>query len=123
MRLPAFLTRTRVWSATGAAVGWIGGAAAIRAAPGAGAGDGSADRYRGDSLWRLETPAARADAVRRHRGGRRACVAAVPQKRMAKVPIWASIVTPIVLAFVIPYWGVFLAPPLLAVIYAYTLCP
>lgn len=40
-------------------------------------------------------------------------------KRTAKVPIWASIVSPIVLAFVIPYWGVFLAPPLLAVIYAY----
>lgn len=40
-------------------------------------------------------------------------------KRTAKVPIWASIVTPIVLAFVIPFWGVFLAPPLLAVIYAY----
>ena len=40
-------------------------------------------------------------------------------KRTAKVPILASIVTPIVLAFVIPYWGVFLAPPLLAVIYAY----
>lgn len=40
-------------------------------------------------------------------------------KRTAKVPIWASIVAPIVLAFVIPYWGVFLAPPLLAVIYAY----
>lgn len=40
-------------------------------------------------------------------------------KRMAKVPIWASIGTPIVLAFVIPFWGVFLAPPLLAVIYAY----
>ena len=40
-------------------------------------------------------------------------------KRTAKVPIWASIVTPIVLAFVIPYWGVLLAPPLLAVIYAH----
>jgi predicted PurR-regulated permease PerM len=40
-------------------------------------------------------------------------------KRTARVPIWASIVAPIVLAFVIPYWGVFLAPPLLAVIYAY----
>jgi len=40
-------------------------------------------------------------------------------KRTAKVPIWASIVTPIVLAFVIPFWGVFLAPPLLAVVYAY----
>ncbi|MGH9738918.1 MAG: AI-2E family transporter [Candidatus Acidiferrales bacterium] len=40
-------------------------------------------------------------------------------KRTAKVPIWASIIVPIVLAFVIPFWGVFLAPPLLAVIYAY----
>ena len=40
-------------------------------------------------------------------------------KRTAKVPIWASIVTPIMLAFVIPFWGVCLAPPLLAVIYAY----
>lgn len=40
-------------------------------------------------------------------------------KRTAKVPIWASIAAPIVLAFVIPFWGVFLAPPLLAVIYAY----
>lgn len=40
-------------------------------------------------------------------------------KRTAKVPIWASILAPIVLAFVIPFWGVFLAPPALAVIYAY----
>ena len=40
-------------------------------------------------------------------------------KRTAKVPIWASILTPMVLAFVIPYWGVFLAPPLLAVVYGY----
>jgi predicted PurR-regulated permease PerM len=40
-------------------------------------------------------------------------------KRTAKVPIWASILAPIVLAFVIPFWGVFLAPPLLAVVYAY----
>jgi predicted PurR-regulated permease PerM len=40
-------------------------------------------------------------------------------RRTAKVPIWASIVAPVVLAFVIPFWGVFLAPPLLAVIYAY----
>jgi predicted PurR-regulated permease PerM len=40
-------------------------------------------------------------------------------KRTAKVPIWASIVTPIMLAFVIPFWGVFLAAPLLAVVYAY----
>ena len=40
-------------------------------------------------------------------------------KRTAKVPIWASIVTPIVLGFLIPFWGVLLAPPLLAVVYAY----
>jgi predicted PurR-regulated permease PerM len=40
-------------------------------------------------------------------------------KRTAKVPIWASIVAPIALGFLIPFWGVFLAPPLLAVVYAY----
>jgi predicted PurR-regulated permease PerM len=40
-------------------------------------------------------------------------------KRTAKVPIWASVFAPIVLGFVIPFWGVLLAPPLLAVIYAY----
>ena len=40
-------------------------------------------------------------------------------KRNAKVPIWASIVTPIVLGFLIPFWGVLLAPPLLAIMYAY----
>jgi predicted PurR-regulated permease PerM len=42
-------------------------------------------------------------------------------KRTAKVPIWASIITPIALGFLIPFWGVFLAPPLLAVVYAYKL--
>jgi predicted PurR-regulated permease PerM len=40
-------------------------------------------------------------------------------KRSNKVPIWASILTPIVLGFVIPFWGVLLAPPLLAVVYAH----
>lgn len=40
-------------------------------------------------------------------------------KRTAKVPIWASILGPIVLGFLIPFWGVLLAPPLLAVVYAY----
>jgi len=40
-------------------------------------------------------------------------------KRTVKVPIWASILTPIVLGFVIPFWGVLLAPPLLAVFYTY----
>ncbi len=40
-------------------------------------------------------------------------------KRTVKVPIWASILTPIVLGFVIPFWGVLLAPPVLAVVYTY----
>ena len=40
-------------------------------------------------------------------------------RRTAKVPIWASILTPIVLGIVLPLWGVLLAPPLLAVIFAY----
>jgi predicted PurR-regulated permease PerM len=40
-------------------------------------------------------------------------------KRVARVPMWASILTPIVLGIVIPFWGVLLAPPLLAVVYAY----
>ena len=40
-------------------------------------------------------------------------------KRTAKVPVWASILAPIVLGFLIPFWGVLLASPLLAVIYAY----
>ena len=40
-------------------------------------------------------------------------------KRNNKVPIWASIVVPIGLGIVIPFWGVLLAPPLLAIVYAY----
>jgi predicted PurR-regulated permease PerM len=40
-------------------------------------------------------------------------------KRVARVPIWASIFGPIVLGILIPFWGVLLAPPLLAVINAY----
>ena len=40
-------------------------------------------------------------------------------RRTAKVPIWASILFPIVLGIVWPFWGVLLAPPLLAVVYAY----
>ena len=41
------------------------------------------------------------------------------QKRMNQVPIWASLITPIVLGILIPFWGVLLAAPLLAVLYAY----
>lgn len=40
-------------------------------------------------------------------------------KRTAKVPVWASIVVPIALGFLWPFWGVLVAPPLLAVLYAY----
>jgi len=40
-------------------------------------------------------------------------------KRSVKVPIWASILTPFALGFIIPFWGVLLAAPLLAVVYTY----
>jgi predicted PurR-regulated permease PerM len=40
-------------------------------------------------------------------------------RRTAKVPLWASILSPIVLGVIWPFWGVLLAPPLLAVLYAY----
>lgn len=40
-------------------------------------------------------------------------------KRTARVPMWASILAPLVLGMVIPFWGVLLAAPLLAVFYAY----
>ena len=40
-------------------------------------------------------------------------------RRAARVPIWASILTPIVLGLLFSFWGVLLAAPLLAIIYAY----
>jgi predicted PurR-regulated permease PerM len=40
-------------------------------------------------------------------------------RRTAKVPIWASVFAPIVLGLLWPFWGVLVAPPLLAVFYAY----
>jgi len=40
-------------------------------------------------------------------------------RRVARVPIWASIVGPIFLGILIPFWGVLLAPPLLAVVFAF----
>lgn len=40
-------------------------------------------------------------------------------RRVARVPMWASIFVPLILGFVIPFWGFLLAPPLLAVVYAY----
>lgn len=40
-------------------------------------------------------------------------------KRANRVPLLVSIFVPILLGFVIPFWGVLLAPPLLAVVYAF----
>jgi predicted PurR-regulated permease PerM len=40
-------------------------------------------------------------------------------RRAAKVPMWASILTPIVFGLFLPFWGILLAPPLLAVVYAF----
>ncbi len=41
-------------------------------------------------------------------------------KRTAKVPFWASLLTPIGIALLIPFWwAILLAPPLLAVIFAF----
>lgn len=40
-------------------------------------------------------------------------------RRTAKVPIWASIFAPIVLGILWPFWGVLVAAPLLALVYAY----
>jgi len=39
--------------------------------------------------------------------------------RQNRVPVWASLLTPILLGILLPFWGVLLAPPLLAVIYAH----
>lgn len=40
-------------------------------------------------------------------------------KRTSRVPIWASIFVPILLGIIIPFWGILLGPPLLAVVYAF----
>ncbi len=40
-------------------------------------------------------------------------------KRTARVPVWASILTPLALGFFFSFWGVLLAAPILAVVYAY----
>jgi predicted PurR-regulated permease PerM len=40
-------------------------------------------------------------------------------KRTARVPIWASIITPIVLGILWPFWGVVIAAPLLAIIFTF----
>jgi predicted PurR-regulated permease PerM len=40
-------------------------------------------------------------------------------KRTARVPVWASIITPIVFGLLLGFWGVLLSAPLLAVVFAY----
>ena len=40
-------------------------------------------------------------------------------RRTAKVPIWASLFVPILLSLMLGFWGLLLAAPLLAVIFAY----
>jgi predicted PurR-regulated permease PerM len=40
-------------------------------------------------------------------------------KRTVKVPVWASILAPIVMGLLLGFWGVLISAPLLAIIYAY----
>jgi predicted PurR-regulated permease PerM len=40
-------------------------------------------------------------------------------RRSARVPIWASLTVPILLSMLFGFWGILLAAPLLAVIFAY----
>jgi len=40
-------------------------------------------------------------------------------RRTARVPIWASLIVPLLLSLVFGFWGLLLAAPLLAVIFAY----
>ncbi len=47
------------------------------------------------------------------------CFQPLFMKRTAKVPVWASILAPIVLGLVFSFWGVVIAAPLLAVVYAF----
>ncbi len=43
----------------------------------------------------------------------------VIMRRTARVPIWASLIVPILLSFLFGFWGLVLAAPLLAIIFAY----
>jgi predicted PurR-regulated permease PerM len=40
-------------------------------------------------------------------------------KRTVAVPVWATIVTPLVLGTILNFWGVLLSVPLLAIVYTY----
>ncbi len=43
----------------------------------------------------------------------------VIMRRSARIPIWASLIVPILLSIAFGFWGLLLAAPLLAVIFAY----
>ncbi len=43
----------------------------------------------------------------------------VIMRRTARIPIWASLIVPVLLGIVFGFWGLLLAAPLLAVIFAY----
>jgi predicted PurR-regulated permease PerM len=43
----------------------------------------------------------------------------VIMRRTARVPLWASLIVPILLSLFLGFWGVLLAAPLLAVVFAY----
>ncbi len=43
----------------------------------------------------------------------------VIMRRTARVPIWASLIVPILLSLIFGFWGLLLAAPLLAVTFAY----
>ena len=92
---------------------------AIHPALGPRAGNNWADANRCACLERLAAPTLRVDALRRDCGGGWFRAPALFMKRTAKVPMWASILAPIALSFLIPFWGILLAPPLLVVIYAF----
>ncbi|KAA6459118.1 AI-2E family transporter [Acidobacteria bacterium AB60] len=40
-------------------------------------------------------------------------------RRTSRVPLWASLLVPLGLGILWPFWGVLVAPPLLAIFYAY----
>ena len=43
----------------------------------------------------------------------------VIMRRSARVPIWASLIVPVLLSMMFGFWGLLLAAPLLAVVFAY----
>ena len=43
----------------------------------------------------------------------------VIMRRTARVPVWASLIVPILLSLIFGFWGLLLAAPLLAVVFAY----